>query len=285
MKPKFACADYTFPLLTHDQTLDLIAMLGFEAVDVGLFENRSHLRPGGEFQNVEGNARKLGKRLSDRGLKPADIFLIPDPDFHALSPNHPDEKIRQKSREAFLQSLEYTVACGGRHASGLPGAHFDSESKSDSFARCCEELDWRCRKAQEYDVVYSVEAHLGSIVPVPSEAAQLLEQVPDLTLTLDYGHFILQGFQDADVEPLMARASHFHARGGNRNRLQASVKENTIDYRRVASLMEEVNYRGFICLEYVWIDWEGCNEVDNISETILLRELLEKEFARSQIGF
>jgi hypothetical protein len=29
-----------------------------------------------------------------------------------------------------------------------------------------------------------------------------------------------------------------------------------------------------IALEYVWVDWEGCNRTDNISETILLRERL-----------
>ena len=35
-----------------------------------------------------------------------------------------------------------------------------------------------------------------------------------------------------------------------------------------------MNYSGFVVLEYVWVDWMGCNEVDNLSETILLRNLL-----------
>ena len=42
MKPKLACADFSFPLLKHDQSLQLIAMLGIKGVDIGLFENRSH---------------------------------------------------------------------------------------------------------------------------------------------------------------------------------------------------------------------------------------------------
>ncbi len=37
MTPRLACADFTFPLLPHDKSLDLIAMLGFEGVDIGLF--------------------------------------------------------------------------------------------------------------------------------------------------------------------------------------------------------------------------------------------------------
>jgi hypothetical protein len=27
-------------------------------------------------------------------------------------------------------------------------------------------------------------------------------------------------------------------------------------------------------VEYVWIDWERCNECDNLSETILFRDYL-----------
>ena len=33
-------------------------------------------------------------------------------------------------------------------------------------------------------------------------------------------------------------------------------------------------YSGLVVLEYVWVDWMGCNEVDNLSETILLRDFL-----------
>ena len=38
--------------------------------------------------------------------------------------------------------------------------------------------------------------------------------------------------------------------------------------------MQQVGYSGYVGIEYVWIDWEHCNEVDNLSETILLRDLL-----------
>ena len=35
MKAKFACADFTFPLLSHAHALDLIANLGFQGVEIG----------------------------------------------------------------------------------------------------------------------------------------------------------------------------------------------------------------------------------------------------------
>jgi hypothetical protein len=38
--------------------------------------------------------------------------------------------------------------------------------------------------------------------------------------------------------------------------------------------MRQADYRGYVGVEYVWVDWEHCNEVDNLSETIQLRDFL-----------
>src|SRR6185436_17443179 len=90
MKLKLACADFTFPLLTHDQSLNVIAMLGFEGVDIGLFQGRSHLQPADQFGNVRDSARRLRSKLDERGLRCADVFLQMDADLGAYAINHPD---------------------------------------------------------------------------------------------------------------------------------------------------------------------------------------------------
>lgn len=68
MKLKLACADYTFPLLPHDDVLTLIAMLGIRDVDIGLFEHRSHLQPSDQFENVTRSA-SLEKDIGFQGLE------------------------------------------------------------------------------------------------------------------------------------------------------------------------------------------------------------------------
>ena len=128
------------------------------------------------------------------------------------------------------------------------------------------------RQAREFGLVFSVEAHLGSIAPTPGDALALVRAVEGLTLTLDYTHFIKQGYTDANVEPLIAHASHFHARGAAPGQLQTAVKDSTIDYRRVVRCMREKGYTGCICIEYTWSEWEDCNRTDNLSETVLLRD-------------
>ena len=109
----------------------------------------------------------------------------------------------------------------------------------------------------------------------------MVRGVPGLTLTLDYTHFTRIGLLDAEIEPLVAHASHFHVRGARQDRLQASFKDNTIDYARVLDAMRASRYRGYLGIEYVWIDWEHCNESDNLSETILFRDFLRAQMRAS----
>lgn len=274
MKRRLACADFTFPLLDHDHVLDLIAMLDFDGVDIGLFEGRSHLWPSREFKNLKASAKKLARKLSDRGLKLADVFLQTAPEFVSLAPNQPDKRRRRKAREIFEKTLEYAVICGSPHVSALPGVLFPEESAADSWSRCFDELAWRCEQAQKAKLIFSVEPHVGSIAPTPAKAMRLVENVAGLTLTLDCTHFARAGLPNSQAEPLVAHASHFHVRGARKGRLQCSFQDNTIDYRRILDLMQATGYRGYLGVEYVWIDWEHCNEVDNLSETIQWRDYL-----------
>ena len=63
-------------------------------------------------------------------------------------------------------------------------------------------------------------------------------------------------------------------RGARKGHLQASFKDNTIDFTRILSVMKSTGYQGYLTLEYVWLEWERCNEVDNLAETILFRDFL-----------
>jgi len=66
----------------------------------------------------------------------------------------------------------------------------------------------------------------------------------------------------------------FNVRGARRGRLQTSFRENTIDYGRRAAGDGQDKLPWIRWVEYVWIDWEHCNEVDNLSETIQFRDFL-----------
>ncbi len=275
---RLASADFTFPLLPHDKVLDLIAALELNGIDIGLFEGRSHLWPSHEFKELSRSAKTLRDKLTDRGLAPADVFLQLDPDFVPYAINQPDSGRRQHAREQFLRTLEYASELGSPHVTTLPGVYFEKdESATDSWQRSQDELAWRVKQATTHNIIFSVEAHVGSLAANPREAARMVRGIPGLTLTLDYTHFTRLGLADAEIEPLVQYASHFHVRGARKDRLQASFKDNTIDYAQVLQAMRACSYNGYLGIEYVWIDWEHCNESDNLSETILFRDFLRSQ--------
>lgn len=274
MKLRLACADFTFPLLSHDQSLRLIATLGFEGVDIGLFEDRSHLWPSREFADLSRSATEQRRKAGDLGLEVADVFLQLAPDFRPCAINHPEADRRREARGAFLKTLEYASGCACRHVTILPGVHFEEEPYDACFGRSVEELAWRVEQAGRRGIVLGTEAHVGSIASDPASAERLVTSVPGLTLTLDYTHFTRAGLADSEIEPLLSYAGHFHVRGARPGRLQASFKDNVIDYGRVIERMRAVGYAGWVGVEYVWTDWEHCNECDNLSETILFRDFL-----------
>lgn len=274
MKPGLVCSDYSFPLLPFEPVLDLISAMEFDGVDIGLFAGSSHIDPDHVLNDISTSARQLSALVEARGLVLADIFLTPAQDFETLAPNHPDDRERRKSREVFLRALDFTVQSGALHMSALPGADFAGCAFDENLARSADELAWRVEKAEKAGMIFAIEPHIGSIVPTPDKIISLLERTPGLTLSLDWSHLACEGIPDSEIEPLIANASHFHARCARAGSLQAPMKENAIDFKRILEKMAKTRYAGAIAVEYVWIEWKNCNEVDNVSETILLRNLL-----------
>lgn len=278
---KLACADFTWPLLPHDRVLTLIRMLDIEALDLGLFGGRSHVRPEHVRADIPMWAGILKERITRAGLELADVF-IQAPDFATMAVNHPDPRQREDAAAFFRDMLDLARRLEAPGMTIVPGLRFDDESWDASIRRSADELAWRVEAAAKLGIVLSVEGHLGSNVDTPEKLARLVELTPGLKLTLDYTHFTYAGFPDAEVEPLLAHARHFHCRGAARGRLQTPFGENTIDYSRVISKLRDLGYAGYFGIEYVWQDWEGCNRCDNISETIQFRDFARAAFAESK---
>ena len=275
MIPKFSCADFTFPLLEHEKVLTLLRLLDFQAVDIGIFEGRSHHWPSQISPTPSKSARRLQGQLARQHLEVADVFLQTGPEPHVAAVNDPSKAVRAKNRDTFKAMTEYCVELGCRHLTGLPGVTQQGSSSASDWGRAVEETGWRVEWARQAGATYAIEAHVGSILPDAESALRFLSAVRGLTLTLDYGHFVYQGMSNESVHPLLAHASHFHARGGCKGMLQSTMKENCIDFDYIVKALAERDYEGFLCLEYVWVDWEGCNRTDNIAETLLLKSELE----------
>jgi sugar phosphate isomerase/epimerase len=279
---KFSCADFTFPVLERSIALRLVKLLGFDHVDMGLFARSAHFSP---LELLASPGRYTSQVLSDLDaseLHTSDVFLQIGVDPSEAAANDPGSAVRSRNRDVFKTALEFCVALNSKHLTGLPGVFHADTSRERDLGLAAEEAAWRLSQCASAGVIYAIEPHVGSICADVEDTRAFLAAVAGLTLTLDYGHFIMAGENSAQVHDLIPFASHVHVRGGARERLQTSVEENTIDFPGMLTGLKRLDYDGFLALEYVWVDWKGCNRTDNVSETMLLRRALESTI--SELG-
>jgi sugar phosphate isomerase/epimerase len=272
---KFSCADFTFPVLERRTALQLLKLLGFDYMDLGLFARSTHFSPLDLLASPSSYTSQVVRDLEASGLHASDVFLQIGVDPSEAAVNDPSPAVRSKNRDVFKTALEFCVALNSKHLTGLPGVFHADISRERDLDLAAEETAWRLSQCANAGVVYAIEPHVGSICGEVADTRAFLASVAGLTLTLDYGHFVMAGEESAKVHDLLPFASHVHVRGGAHDRLQTSVDENTIDFSGMLTGLQRLGYDGFLALEYVWVDWKGCNRTDNVSETMLLRRALE----------
>jgi len=277
---KFSCADFTFPVLERTAALKLVKLLGFDHVDIGLFARSTHFSPIDLQAAPQSYTAQVLQDLDDAELRASDVFVQIGVDPSERAANDPSSDIRIKNREVFSRALEFCVAVRCNHLTGLPGVFHSTNPRERDLEIAAEEAAWRLKECEREGVQYAIEPHVGSICGEVESARAFLRRVEGLTLTLDYGHFVMAGESSALVHDLLPFASNIHARGGAPDRLQTSVDENTIDFAGMLTGLKQLGFDGFLALEYVWVDWNGCNRTDNVSETILLRRALESQIRR-----
>jgi sugar phosphate isomerase/epimerase len=277
---KFSCADFTFPVLERPGALKLVKLLGFDHVDIGLFARSTHFSPIDLQAAPQSYTAQVLQDLDDAELRASDVFVQIGVDPSERAANDPNPDLRIKNREVFSRALEFCVAVRCNHLTGLPGVFHSTSPRERDLETAAEETAWRLKECAREGVLYAIEPHIGSICGEVESARAFLRRVEGLTLTLDYGHFVMAGESSALVHDLLPFASHIHVRGGARDRLQTSVDENTIDFTGMLAGLKQLGFDGFLSLEYVWVDWNGCNRTDNVSETVLLRRALEAKIFR-----
>jgi sugar phosphate isomerase/epimerase len=272
---RLACADYTWPAVDHRTALDLVAGLGFAGVDIGFFAGRSHVRPEHlATSSAEGLAGQLRERAEARGLAVPDVFVQLADDFVRYAPSHPDAGVRAEAVRLLQPCLDFAAALGAGGVTVLPGVAHPDEAWQASTDRAAETLRAMVRAAADRGLRLSVEPHVESLIDTPARTADLVAATPDLTLTIDYAHFVSNGATEDEIEHLLPHVRHVQARGGAPGLLQASATQNTIDWARLVGQLSATGYDGWLTTEYVWSEWRGCNQVDNVSETVWLREIL-----------
>jgi hypothetical protein len=99
--PDFSCADYTFPLLSRKQSLELLRLLDFEFVDIGLFERNPNYLPSLLMSSPADFIRGVQQDLTCAQIRTSDLFLQIGLEPAQSFANDPDPVVRVHNREVF----------------------------------------------------------------------------------------------------------------------------------------------------------------------------------------
>lgn len=279
MSIRLSCSDYTWPNIRHTTVMSIIADLGFEGVDIGVFNTQTHVTVPAIVADPAHVADFVLRATDAVGLLVADVFLTAHNTLEGLSPTSATKGDWEKLKGIFSALVKFATAVKSGGITLLPGVIEPGVSHDEALTRSAMRLSALVEIANEANLATSVEPHVGSCIEDPNSTLELLEMCPGLSITLDPSHFGYLGWQVNSLIPLISRTRHVQIRPAGRGVMQTRLVDNELDLSLLVSELRKHNYSGWITSEFVWMEKWGCDRVDNTTESYLLgqhlRQLLE----------
>ncbi len=275
---RLTLSNHSFEYLDLEGTLALARAIGFSGVDIAGFHNRGRcsLEPDEVGADPQGHSDRLNRLLEQYELEAVDFFPQFGASLDERSFNAPDPAVRQRNRTSFAGIIRFCSAVGIPGFTISPGTHHPDRSFEENLATAAEAMNDLTDMAGEQGITVRFEPHVQSVVDTPERAMELLERAPEATVTLDYSHFVMQYIPAERIHPLLARTDHFHIRAARPGKLQSRLDENTIDFIDIAERLKRLDYRRCLSIEFVYMTWYDCNQVDCLTETIFTKDLMQE---------
>lgn len=260
---------WSFPRCTLEEAAGIARALGFRAMDAGAY-------PGGNLDRaaiLRGDKAEV-KRVRGLELKISNVYYTFGGGFVERALNTPDARVRRKNREDFKRVVSFCAAIDCPSVMLLPGILHPGQTRAQAIEHCigaCREL---MPISLDAGVEIAIEPHVMGILESPADALAVAEALPELGLALDYAHFVTLGYTQAEIDPLCAFAEHVHLRQAKPGFLQTRLEHGTLNFPVMLDTLRQANYDGYVAVEYVHQDYLQTDNVDVISETVKMRDLV-----------
>lgn len=264
--------------LSMEGALGVVSALGFETTEVGF----SHLQPALVAARPQAEADRLRRSLDRTSLEIIDLFpwfatsmTMPPFSWRNCSLNMPDGGVRHEVLRLFEAVVLLAVAVDCPGITVVAGPVHDEIGPERSFDVARMMLVEMVARAHQHGKRLSIEPGLRTVTDSPKSALAMVEAVPGLEITLDYSHFISGGHDPAEGDVLIPYTRRVDARQANRDRVQCRFEDGELDFPRIVRALQKAGFSGTISTEYVCVDYQGCNDLDVITETLKMKRYLE----------
>jgi sugar phosphate isomerase/epimerase len=109
---------------------------------------------------------------------------------------------------------------------------------------CIATLHERIAEGRAVGVTIALELDINSPFESLEQARMLLEAMPDLPLTYDPSHFVMQRIELKETLWLLQNARHVHLRDADRDKMQVSFGTGVIDFDWLLGTLKDSGYAG-----------------------------------------
>ena len=274
---KLAGAAWSYVGASLPESAAILQALGVQAMDL-------IAAPGGllDSREIEIDPQGQARRVTEAGLPLGNLLYVFGDGFDDRPLNSVDDTVRAANLETFKRVLQFCVAARIPSVLVLPGVDQTGISHEEAVDLSAAAMNEMAALAAAADVPLLFEPHVESVLESPFDTLAFLQRNPALKIVLDYSHFVAQGYQPADVDPLVPYSGHVHLRQARHGQLQARWDDGVIDFPAVVELLKRAGYSGYLTLEYEHDPWMDCDQVDVMTETIRMRDVVKPLLTASE---
>lgn len=271
MTVQLTLTSWSFPRCTLEEAAGIARALGFEALDADAYTGNQLDRAA-----ILKGAKSEIERVKSLGLAISNVYYTFGAGFVERALNSPDSKTRRKNREDFKRVVEFCASVDCPSVMLLPGVMHPGRTREDALKLCVEASRELLTVSLPMGVDIAIEPHVMGLLESPRDTLTVVEAVPELELALDYSHFVTLGYTQPEIDSLCAFAAHVHLRQAKPGFLQTRLEHGTLNFPAMLDALRQAGYDGYLAVEYVHQDYLQSDNVDVISETIKLRDLIRK---------
>jgi sugar phosphate isomerase/epimerase len=284
---EFSCHTWAFNDMTLQEALGTVARLGFRYADIGSGPHLNLIKVAADPRRV---ASEVTSDLRIFNLKLADIYLL----LPQLSVE--EESKRRREIDLIKAAMPFLRAVGTPGITLSPGMaqptpqipaelEDDERAEAEANAQASAQAAYdRTRDALAEivemagdDLEVSIEPHLDSMAEDLAVARRLLDDIPGLSLTVDWAHLVCADVKEPQIASLLPHARHVQIRQAAKGKLQTSYARGKIDAAAVIDLLRSAGYDRTLCIEVLQLTgWHGAAEVNSILEVVAMRDALRE---------
>ncbi len=266
-KMKLSATSWSFPYCTLKEITGILKALGIEAVDLGFFYSANIGK-----EKLLASPKKLANELKKHDITYSNLYYLFG---NTLAERNLASNQNQKENlEDFKRAMTFCKSLEIPTVMLLPGVINKGQGRKEALAQTAKNLNALMPIAKAAGVTLTIEPHVHSYLESPSLVLELLEQVPDLKLALDYAHFVCLGYRQEEIDMLAPYAAHVHLRQARPGVLQAKLDEGTINFPALMATLRDSGYEGYLSLEYVHQNYMNTLHDDVLTETVRMRDLV-----------